>query len=101
MNIKDFASSKQKNSNQPNSKNKRENILDENQEKVKSIEQDLNRYKNLSQNELLNEFMKEATKLKANGSLNEKNINALKSTLAPMLSAEQNQMLNQLLNMIK
>ena len=61
----------------------------------------LNKYQNLSQDELMTELFKEARRLKQNGSLNENSLNMLQNTLAPMLNNEQNKQLKDILNRIK
>lgn len=102
MNIRDYVNQSNKNSSEPKfNDTDAEKFYEDNKDRVKDLEQDINKYKDLSQNELMAELMKEASKLKANGSLNESSLQALKSTLSPMLSAEQNETLNNILNMIK
>ena len=104
MNIKDFSKNYQQNTN--NSKNSNpnsnyEDIINQNSQQASNLNDTLNRYKDLSNQDLMSELMKEATKLKQNGSLNEDSLNLLKSTLSPMLTTEQNQQLDNIINMIK
>ncbi len=56
------------------------------------------KYKDYSQNELYNEFLKETARQKANGSLNRDKLMALKDTIMPYLSQEEQQTLNQIFN---
>ena len=105
MNIKDFSKNYQS-QNTNNSKNSNpnsnyEDIINQNSQQASNLNDTLNRYKDLSNQDLMSELMKEATKLKQNGSLNEDSLNLLKSTLSPMLTTEQNQQLDNIINMIK
>lgn len=81
-------------------KEKVENILNENQEKVNVYQDVLNKYKNMDQNELMSNLFSEATKLKKDGKLNNDTLNNLKTTLAPFLNSDQQNMLNDLVNKI-
>ena len=55
----------------------------------------------MSQNELMSELFKEADKIRNRGGLDNNSLNVLRSTLAPMLSTEQNELLNNILNKLK
>ena len=99
--IKDFSKAKEEIRNKTISTEKCEEILKEHSDSVNNLQETLSKYRNLSQDQLMNELFKEAGKLKQNGSLNENSLNMLKSTLSPMLSNEQNQQLNDILNKIK
>ena len=99
--IKDFSKAKEEIRNKTISTEKCEEILKEHSDSVNNLQETLSKYQELSQDQLMNELLKEAGKLKQNGSLNENSLNMLKSTLAPMLSNEQNQQLNDILNKIK
>ena len=55
----------------------------------------------MSQSDLMSELIKEASRMKQNGSLNSDSLNVLKNTLAPMLNEQQKSMLNNILNQIK
>ena len=105
MNIKDFSKNYQSQNNNntknTNSNPNYEDIINQNSQQASNLNDTLNRYKDLSNQDLMSELMKEATKLKQNGSLNEDSLNLLKSTLSPMLTAEQNQQLDNIINMIK
>ena len=61
----------------------------------------LKKYQNMSQSDLMSELIKEASRMKQNGSLNSDSLNVLKNTLAPMLNEQQKSMLNNILNQIK
>lgn len=99
--IKDFSKAKEEIQNKTISTEKCEEILKEHSESVNNLQETLSKYQNLSQDQLMSELFKEAGRLKQNGTLNESNLNMLKSTLSPMLSNEQNQQLNDILNKIK
>lgn len=77
------------------------NLIKENPDTVESLQENLKKYQNLNQQELYAELLKEASRLKQNGSLNENSLNMLKSTLSPMLNSEQNNILNSIINNIK
>lgn len=76
-------------------------LLKDNEEKVESLQENIKKYQNFSQSELMEELFKEAGKLKQIGKLNDNSLNALKSTLSPMLNDQQNAMLDNLLKQIK
>lgn len=82
-------------------KNNFDKIIDKNPEKIENIQENLDKFKNMSQKELMNELFKEAGRMKENGSLNNDSINMLKNTLNPMLTSEQKNMLENILNQIK
>ncbi|MBQ8615377.1 MAG: hypothetical protein IJ415_02305 [Clostridia bacterium] len=77
-----------------------EKILNDNKEKTQEYEDILNKYKNMDQNDLMSNLFKEATKLKREGKLDNNSLNSLKSTLAPFLNSDQQEMLNSLVNAI-
>ena len=77
-----------------------EKVMNDNQEKVDEYQDILNRYKNMDNNELMSNLFKEATKLKQQGKLDNSTLSNLKSTLSPFLNAEQQEMLNSLVNAI-
>lgn len=77
-----------------------EKIKKENKEEVKSIEEKLKEYENLSQAELMQEFIKESTKQKENGELTNEKIENIKQTLLPLLNNEQQKNLDYLLGII-
>ena len=105
MNIRDFSNNyqSQKSSEKEKSGNNQnyENILNNNPQQTENLQDTLNKYKDLSSQDLMSELMREASRLKQNGSLNDNSLNMLKNTLAPMLTKEQNQQLDSIINMIK
>ena len=60
----------------------------------------MDKYKNYSQEELIQEFIKESKKQKQNGELNSFQIENIKNTLSPYLTDSQKQNLNNLMDMI-
>lgn len=77
-----------------------EKILNENQEKANEYQDILNKYKNMSQNDLMSNLFSEASKLKKEGKLDANTLSSLKSTLSPFLNYEQQEMLNSLVKAI-
>ena len=61
----------------------------------------INKYKDLSQNELYSKLLEQATDLKAQGKLDENTLNTISNTLSPMLNDEQKQLLNNIIERIK
>ena len=60
----------------------------------------INKYKNLSQQDLYKELFNQASDLKTQGKLDTNMLNTLSSTLGPMLNDEQRELLNNLINRI-
>ncbi len=77
-----------------------EKILKDNQEQASQYEDIINKYKNMNQNDLMANLFSEASKLKKEGKLDAGTLNNLKSTLAPFLNSDQQEMLNNLVNAI-
>ena len=77
-----------------------EKILEENKDKANNYQDILNKYKNMDNNELMSNLFNEASKLKSEGKLDAESLNNLKSTLAPFLNSDQQNMLNNLINAI-
>ena len=77
-----------------------EKIIEENKEKANDYQDILNKYKNMDSNELMSNLFSEASKLKSEGKLDSDSLNSLKSTLAPFLNSDQQNMLNNLVNAI-
>ncbi len=103
-NLRDFLYQKnsQQKENQNNGDTKNfEKLVNDNPEKIENIQENLKKYQNMSQNDLMSELVKEATRMKQNGSLNENSLNVLKNTLMPMLNDQQKKMFNNILNQIK
>ena len=99
MDIKEFYKNQQKQ--EKNNLNQEEIKEKVGEDTFKKYSDTINQYKDLSHEQLMQKLFSEATKLKQNGSLNENSLNALKSTLSPMLNDEQRKMLENLINMIK
>lgn len=78
-----------------------EKIISENKEQATQYEQIINKYKDMSQSDLMSNLFSEASKLKNEGKLDNNTLNNLKSTLSPFLNDEQNTMLNNLISAIK
>lgn len=77
-----------------------EKIINENKEQATKYEDIINKYKNMSQNDLMSSLFSEAMKLKKEGKLDSTTLNGLKSTLSPFLNTEQQEMLNNLISAI-
>ena len=77
-----------------------ENVINENKEKANEYEDILNKYKNMDNNELMSNLFKEASNLKQQGKLDNNTLSSLKSTLAPFLNSDQQDMLNSLISKI-
>jgi len=77
-----------------------EEFLHQNKEDASKYEDILNKYKNMNQNDLMNNLFSEASKLKKEGKLDTQTLTNLKSTLSPFLNPEQQEMLNNLVNAI-
>ncbi len=80
--------------------NENKKVIDENQKQAKSYENILNKYKDMDQSSLMNSLFQEASKLKSEGKLDNNSLSSLRSTLAPFLNNEQQEMLNNLINQL-
>lgn len=76
----------------------RVDMEENNKEKVESY---MNKYINLSQQDLMKEFMKLTNQRKANGEFNQAEIDKIKETLNPYLTEEQKHNLESIINMVK
>ena len=85
----------------PESKIEVDKIKSENKEQVDNIESKLKEYENLSQAELMQEFIKESKRQKDSGELTDDKIENIKQTLIPLLNNEQQKNLDYLLGIIK
>jgi len=114
MDIKEFYRSNQKANNQNNNNfnnnfNQNSNDKDwQNNSSSPHKNQDfsqyqdtIDKYKNLSQQDLYKELFTQASDLKAQGKLDQNMLNTLSSTLGPMLNNEQRQLLSDLIDRIK
>ena len=77
-----------------------EKILEENKSKTNDYQDIINKYKNMDNNELMSNLFNEASRLKSEGKLDSQSLDNLKSTLAPFLNEQQQDMLNNLVNAI-
>lgn len=77
-----------------------EQIKSEHPEETKKVEDLMNKYSGLSEQQLMQEFIKESNKGKQNGTINKNYLNNIKSTLMPHLSNEQQANLKNLMDMI-
>lgn len=86
--------------NQPNQQ-ANNNATNNTTSNINDYENLINKYKDYDQNSLTSELLKQADKLKQEGKLNGDYLANLKNTLSPMLSADQQKMLNDLIEKIK
>ena len=77
-----------------------EKIKEDNPETVNNVEEQLKKYENLSQAELMQEFIKESKKQKQNGSLDRDKMENIKSTLLPFLNSNQQKQLDYLMGIV-
>lgn len=77
-----------------------EKIKEDNPEVVNNVEEQLKKYENLSQAELMQEFIKESKKQKENGNLDRNKIENIKSTLLPFLNSNQQKQLDYLMGIV-
>lgn len=76
------------------------NIVNENLDKANNYQELINKYKNMDNNQLMQNLFNEASKLKQEGKLDANTLSNLKSTIAPFLNSEQQSMLNSLIEAI-
>ena len=104
MDIREFYKSNQK-SNEQNQNNFNQNTSNQSQHNAKQdfseYQDTINKYKDLSQQDLYKELFTQASDLKAQGKLDQNMLNTLSSTLGPMLNDEQRNLLNTLIDRIK
>lgn len=102
MDIREFYKSNQQNEANSNQfANNQQNKNNSNKKDFSEYEDLINKYKDLPQNELLSELIKQATNLKQQGKLDNNTLNQISSTLAPMLNEEQKNMLNSIIERLK
>lgn len=77
-----------------------EKIKEVNPEAVNNVEEQLKKYENLSQAELMQEFIKESKKQKQNGNLDRDKMENIKSTLLPFLNSNQQKQLDYLMGIV-
>lgn len=61
----------------------------------------INKYKDMSKDDLMKNLFNEANRLKQSGKLDSNSLESLRTTLTPMLNNEQKQMLDSLISMLK
>ena len=76
------------------------NIAAENPDKANNYQELINKYKDMDNNQLMQNLFQEASKLKQQGKLDANTLSNLKSTIAPFLNNEQQTMLNSLIEAI-
>lgn len=103
MDIRDFYKSNQNNfNNETNySNDSNESHTNNSNKDFSEYEDTINKYKNLSQNELYTELFNQANQLKSQGKLDENTLNTISNTLLPMLNDEQKQLLNGIIEKLK
>lgn len=72
-----------------------------NQQDTKNYEDIINQYKNLDQNSLMAELLRQASKLRQEGKLSADKLESLEKTLSPMLNAEQRQILSEIVEKLR
>ena len=77
-----------------------EKIKEDNPETVNNVEEQLKKYENLSQAELMQEFIKESKKQKQNGNLDRDKMENIKSTLLRFLNSNQQKQLDYLMGIV-
>lgn len=75
-------------------------VLETNKEEANKVEDLINKYKGMSNNQLMTNLLEEASKLKREGKLDATQLESMKGTLAPFLNAEQQSMLDELVRAI-
>ena len=80
--------------------NEHKNTLNENPEKVSEYQNIIDKYKDMDNNELMQNLFQEASKLKKQGKLDNEQLNNLSSTLSPFLNDNQKDMLANLIKAI-
>lgn len=80
--------------------NEHKDTLDKNPDKVNEYQNIIDKYKNMSSGELMQNLFQEASKLKQQGKLDHSQLDSLSSTLSPFLNSEQKDMLENLIKAI-
>ena len=75
-------------------------IINENQEKANDYQSIIDKYKNMNQNDLMNNLFSEASKLKQEGKLDSNSLNSMKDMITPFLNDDQKTMLNSIIDKI-
>ncbi|MBQ7880577.1 MAG: hypothetical protein IJ358_01880 [Clostridia bacterium] len=101
MDIREFYKSNQQNQAQNTTDNSSNSNSTHSKQDFSEYQDTINKYKDLSQQELYSELLSQATNLKSQGKLNTQMLDQLSSTLYPMLNNEQKQLLNNIIERIK
>ncbi len=102
MDIREFYKSNQQNqSNTNNRTNNNFNSNNTNKNDFSEYQDTINKYKDLSQEQLYSELLNQASNLKSQGKLDTQMLNQISSTLGPMLNNEQQQLLNSIIEKLK
>ena len=109
MDIREFYRSNQKNNNQNQTnfnnnfyQNTTDNSSSPHKKQDFSEYQDtIDKYKDLSQQDLYKELLNHASNLKAEGKLDNNTLSTISNTLGPMLNDEQRELLNNIINRLK
>lgn len=96
MDIRDFYKT-----NYQTEQNSNENKTPNSSQNFDEYQQTIDKYKNLSQDELVSELISQATELKSQGKLNTDMLNQLSTTLSPMLNSEQQNLLSSIIERLK
>lgn len=78
-----------------------QHILDEDKKKTDQFQNLLDKYKNMSNDELMSNLFLEASKLKQEGKLDSSALSNLKATIDPFLNSEQQSMLDNIIDVIQ
>ena len=107
MDIREFYKSTQTNQNQHNTghasfnQSNTHNTAGKSKQDFSEYQDTINKYKDLSQEDLYSELLSQASNLKAQGKLDTNMLNQISTTLYPMLNDDQKQMLNNIMNRLK
>ena len=103
MDIREFYKSTQEKQNQSTNSNSSSNhsASGNSNQDFSEYQDTINKYKNLSQNQLYDELLKQAGDLKSQGKLDSNMLNQLSTTLQPMLNDEQKQLLSNILQKLQ
>lgn len=80
--------------------NEHKDTLEKDKDKVNEYQNIIDKYKDMSSGELMQNLFQEASKLKQQGKLDHNQLDNLSSTLSPFLNNEQKDMLNNLIKAI-
>lgn len=102
MDIREFyKSSKQNQSCANNQSHNNLNTNNANKNDFSEYQNTINKYKDLSQEQLYSELINQASNLKSQGKLDTQMLNQISSTLGPMLNAEQQELLSSIIEKLQ